>query len=379
MNILFLIYHGFSNTSGISKKIKYQIKGLQSLGHTVYTCTYSIREDGHRVRCIDDKVIEDYGTNKLIAGLRQRTNFNSIYDYCIKNKIDFVYSRSFHNANPWTIRLFKRIKKAGIPAVMEIPTYPYDQEYVGFPFITRLGAWIDRLYREKLAQQMNAIITFSNDNIIFGQQTIKISNGIDFDSIPLRQSSNKNKDYLRFVAVAEVHYWHGLDRFVAGIGEYYKNGGNVNIQFDIIGGIGEGELNGSVHAPGISTLIHQYNIQDHVNLLGPRYGDELDKIFNGSDFAVGSLGRHRSGITNIKTLKNREYAVRGIPFIYSENDSDFDNMPYIIKAQANEEPIDIQNIIDYLKTFNTSSEEIRNSILHLSWKKQMEIVVNCLF
>ncbi len=37
-------------------------------------------------------------------------------------------------------------------------------------------------------------------------------------------------------------------------------------------------------------------------------------------------------IFKIKTLKNREYAARGIPFIYSEIDDDFENMPYIIKV-----------------------------------------------
>lgn len=47
---------------------------------------------------------------------------------------------------------------------------------------------------------------------------------------------------------------------------------------------------------------------------------------------IASLGRHRNGITRIKTLKNREYAARGIPFVYSENDSDFDGMPYVMKA-----------------------------------------------
>ncbi|MEG2480028.1 MAG: hypothetical protein RSA50_07120, partial [Mucinivorans sp.] len=43
-----------------------------------------------------------------------------------------------------------------------------------------------------------------------------------------------------------------------------------------------------------------------------------DDLFEQADIAIGSLARHRSGITTIKTLKNREYAARGIPFIYSE-------------------------------------------------------------
>ena len=59
----------------------------------------------------------------------KRTEFGSIVDYAIKTKIEFVYIRSNHNANPFTIQMVKRMKKAGMKIVMEIPTYPYDQEY----------------------------------------------------------------------------------------------------------------------------------------------------------------------------------------------------------------------------------------------------------
>ena len=77
---------------------------------------------------------------------------------------------------------------------------------------------------------------------------------------------------------------------------------------------------------------------------GQKMNEELDELFNEADFAIGSLARHRSGIDKIKTLKNREYAARGIPFIYSETDEDFDPMPYIMKVPADESPIDIHRL-----------------------------------
>ena len=40
MKILFLVYHGFSAESGISKKIHYQVKGLRQNGHEVHLCYY---------------------------------------------------------------------------------------------------------------------------------------------------------------------------------------------------------------------------------------------------------------------------------------------------------------------------------------------------
>ena len=88
------------------------------------------------------------------------------------------------------------------------------------------------------------------------------------------------------------------------------------------------------------------------------------------------MARHRSGITAIKTLKNREYATRGMPFIYSEQDSDFDQQPYVIKAVPDESPIAIQQIIDFIDLHQFHPQEIRNTVEHLSWKIQMKRVLD---
>ena len=126
-------------------------------------------------------------------------------------------------------------------------------------------------------------------------------------------------------------------------------------------------------------LIEKYHLQDNIIFHGQLFGKELDEVFNQCQFAIGSLGRHRSGITVIKTLKNREYATRGIPFIYSEQDSDFDQQPYILKAPADESPIDIQQIIDFMDHFTMKPEDIRKTVEHLTWKIQMRQVVDAVF
>ena len=374
MKILFLVYHGFSEVSGISKKIHYQVKGLRENGHDVRLCYYGFAENGHRCRYIDDEVIQDYGIGKL-AGLRQRLNYKCIYDYCIQEGIQFVYARCFQNANPWLISFFKQLKKAGIHAVTEIPTYPYDAEFVGFPFQTRMNLKVDQLFRHKLYAQMDAIVTFSDAKEIFGQRTINISNGVDFDSIPLHKPVITNNE-LHLIGVAEVHYWHGYDRLIAGIGEYYKNGGKRDVFFHIVGGVASCEMHDSMHAPGYIELMEKYHVKDRVIFHGQLFGDELDAVFNQCQFAIGSLARHRSGITVIKTLKNREYATRGIPFIYSEQDSDFDDQPYVLKAPADESPVEIQQIIDFVSSVQMHPKEIRLTVEHLSWKRQMQKVID---
>lgn len=376
MHILFLIYHGFSEHSGISKKIKAQIKALNVLGHKVEVCTYAIEANKHRVRKINETILEDYGTS-IIANIKKRICFQSIYQYAIDHSIDLVYVRSFHNANPFTINFFKRLKHSNIKCVMEIPTYPYDAEYVGFSTFARLGIQVDKLFRRKLAKQMNAIITFSPDEVIFGQRTIRISNGVNFDEITLKKHIKKEKR-IDLIGVAEVHYWHGFDRIINGMGEYYQKPHEYEVYFHIVGGIGPSEMYDSQHAPGFYELINKYQIEPYVIFHDQQFGTHLDGLFAKADFAIGSLARHRSHISKIKTLKNREYAARGIPFIYSETDDDFDHMPYILKAPADESAISIQNIIDFNRNIQISPEEIRKSILDLSWELQMEKIIKSL-
>ena len=373
MRILFLVYHGFSEHSGISKKIHYQVNGLRQNGYEVHLCSYGFAENGHRCRFIDDCVLVDYGTG-VQAGLRQRMEYNQLFDYCQKNGIEFVYARCFQNANTWLIRFFRRLREAGIHAVTEIPTYPYDAEFKTFSKKERLGLKIDQLFRHRLYRYMDALVTFSDAEEIFGQRTIRISNGVDFDSIPLhspRSSLYSPLSPLHLIGVAEVHSWHGYDRVVAGIGEYYAHGGQRDVFFHIVGGVHPNTMK-DVFRP----LIERYGVQNRILFHGQLFGDALTDIFNQCQFAIGSLGRHRSGITVIKTLKNREYATRGIPFIYSEQDSDFDNQPYIMKAPADETPIDIPSIISFMAQFTMSPQEIRKTVGHLTWKIQMRKVID---
>jgi glycosyltransferase involved in cell wall biosynthesis len=392
MKILFLVYHGFSEVSGISKKIHYQVKGLCQNGHEVHLCYYDQGQNGHWQRqikvydsqwSIDNEqctTIEDFGTGKM-AGLRQRISYGEVYNYCISKGIQMVYARCFQNANPWLNLFFGRLKKASIKAVMEIPTYPYDQEFEGFSRTERLQLRIDQMFRKGLARQLEAIVTFTNEQHIFGQRTIRISNGVDLESMPLHQKVDTSKD-LHLIGVAEVHYWHGYDRLIAGLGEYYKTSPNPsqrgerkNVIFHIVGGVWKSEMHDDEHAPGFAELIEKYGLQDKVVFHGQLFGEALNVVFAQSAFAVGSLARHRSGISDIKTLKNREYASRGLPFIYSENDSDFDQQPYVMKVPANESPVDIARIVAFEEQLTMTPIEIRQTVEHLSWKEQMQRVV----
>lgn len=135
---------------------------------------------------------------------------------------------------------------------MEIPTYPYDQEYITRSM--KLSLAVDRCFRHSLAKILDGIVTFSNAGRIFGGKTIRISNGIDFDAIPLKQNRNNTSHELHLIGVAEVHYWHGFDRLVNGLAEYYRTNPDYKVYFHIVGPL-TGEREQEKSCPSSATII----------------------------------------------------------------------------------------------------------------------------
>lgn len=371
MKALFLIFHGFEESNGISKKIRYQVKALKNCGLDVSTCYYDVDRNGHRKWRIDDKTLKDFG-NGFLARIKKRFCFKPIVEYVKAEKIGFVYIRSCHNANPFTIYFIKTLKRAGVKAVMEIPTYPYDQEYIT-PRM-KLDLFIDKCFRRQMAKTMDAIVTFSDSPVIFGQRTIRISNGIDFSAIKMKSKTNDTSKSLNLLGVAEIHYWHGFDRLIRGLINYYKTKRDYTVYFHIVG-----HPSGKREMQEVVVPIRNNHLEPYIIMHEAQHGENLDRLFDAADMGIGSLGRHRSNISHIKTLKNREYAARGIPFIYSETDSDFDHRPYILKVPANEEPIDVENLIEFYHSRKWLPIEIRESIQDLSWKEQMQKVIDSTF
>lgn len=362
---LFLIFHGFDPNNGISKKVSYQVDALRVCGMEVHLCYMD--ESSSKRRLVDDTVIADYGQG-MVSKILKRTEFSSVVKYAIDTHIDFVYIRSNHNASPFTIRMVRRMKQAGMKVIMEIPTYPYDTEYHAQRMDKHI--FLDKIFRRSLARQLDAIVTFSDNERIFGQRTIRISNGIDFCNVKVKTAENDTDTALNLIGVAEIHRWHGFDRVVKGLAAYYAQQPDYTVRFHVVGYFysAEGEEE-------FKKLVSDLQMDKYVILYGKKHGEELDQIFDMCDFGIGSLGRHRVGIQCIKTLKNREYAARGIPFVYSETDEDFDHKPFVLKAPADESAIDIEGLVRFYRQLRMSPQAIRDSIQDLSWENQMRQVI----
>ena len=93
MKILFLTYHGFNSSSGITKKMYAQIKGLRQNGHEVHVCWYAENEDHDWHRYVDGKSIQNYG-HRRIASIKNKFQFEFM---CVSEALFLWYAQNSHS------------------------------------------------------------------------------------------------------------------------------------------------------------------------------------------------------------------------------------------------------------------------------------------
>jgi len=363
---IYLVQQEIDLEKGISKKIDAQLNALIYNGLDVSLMKYK--------RFADDQLYVVNKENKVAnigKGLKFRWNYyfgwTKMTKFFEKSGIEFLYIRYAHTGSYNMIRFLKALKKIGVTIFLEIPTYPYDNEYKNVPLAKRLQIWSERIWRKQFYKYISRIVTFSAEKMIFGISCVNIANGIDWDNIKMSHSQKKTGQ-ITITGVANYVYWHAYDRLIEGLFHYYKkNGDKIQLYFNIVG---NGDLG------GLKKMVQEYGLENNVFFLGPKNGEELDKIFDVTDIGLGCLGCHRKNITQLRSLKNVEYASRGIPFIFSESSIDFDGKSYVYKPIADESPVNIEEVIKWFGNLNVSHKKIRDDAQFLSWNTQMKTVVN---
>lgn len=295
--------------------------------------------------------------------LKNRLNISKVenflnYHHVLDNSC--LYIRYNINDN-FLFKQLKEIKKnkKNIKIAVEIPTYPYDGELKSHHFIKKIHNNVrlakDRSIREELFKYVDRIVTFSDDKKIWNIKTINISNSVNTEKITRRKITLENDKSINLIAVASIRFWHGYDRLIRGLGEYYRKESNPRkIKLFIIGD-GEKEV-----LQSYKKLIKSYGLEDKVIMTGPKLGGALDKYYNLCNLGVDTLGRFRTGVNYNSTLKGKEYLAKGLPIISGvktelDNRKDF---KYYYRVPADNTPINIENIINfYDKVYRDQKEE----------------------
>jgi glycosyltransferase involved in cell wall biosynthesis len=308
-----------SEANGVKKKIYSQIKVLNIGNETV--CRLLVLP-AIRIRHIFQLTVGNFYKKILEKELN----------------IDFIYVRRVIPVNNSFINFLKRVKTDSpeCKIIYEIPTYPYNKEHRSV--IEKIGLCIDKIFRKELKKYVDRIVTLSDDVVIFGIPTIKIINGIDCSDIPVQIPSGAH--IINIIAVAQFAKWHGYDRLIRGLNNYYMKaqGQKICIHF-----VGSGPEINYYHQ-----LVRRYNLSAHVFFHGPLSGRELTNIFNKSNIAACSLGGHRKGLYLSSELKSREYLARGLPMVASTKiDVIPPNFEYCLYFPEDDSSIDIEQIVKF--------------------------------
>ena len=194
-----------------------------------------------------------------------------------------------------------------------------------------------------------------------------IANGIDVEAYPLRTSpifDGKQLKIMMLVGGSTAIDWHGIDLVMQGIEQYR---GPIQIQLWLLGDV-------SVLKPYEAPYI-----------VKPGFADKkmLNELSDTIHIGLGSFALQRKGLTEACSLKMREYAARGIPSVYGQEDADYE---YLIKEGLALKlspmvPPDMQKIIAFANKVYCDSgtaEKIRSTAnavmdMHLKIKELSEV------
>lgn len=352
-------------SSGVSKKINMQCDAFEQMG-------YSVTKTGAPLICDTPERISRYlpiYKRKPLEYILKQCKMLPIEEY------EFAYMR-YPLAGRDLIQIFKylRERSRNIKLIVEIPTYPYEQQLKSFTLFPRMIH--DRLHREKLKKYIDLITTYSPDTCIFGVPSVEIANGIDVDRVTKKKVFQTPENEFHMIAVAKIADYHGFDRVIMGMKEYYKRNVNTQVFFHIVGdGFAKKHL---------MNLVDSDTLRERVIFHGYQSGEALMELYNKSNLAIGAIGMHRaSSVEHISALKTREYCSIGIPFVNTKKDYIFEQyqFPYTVYCDDEDSPVSIEGLLSFYQNLRNqySEQEIIENMRkfadeHLRWEGAMSPV-----
>jgi len=379
-----LLYSAFiredSESKGFLKKIISQSIVFKKEFENVYLYI-SRKEEAvlYKVEGDDKLEIQTFKYNKFssfkegsrIRKIRSFLRYNSFLKYLNEiihlYKIDILYMR---NSLP-TKKMMTIMKNKRLIKLFEYPTYPYEADYKNIqPKLNRIFFVNDKLRR--IEDLVDLVVGMSTEkNLKVDEKFILINNGIQLDSVRVKKQNKKN--YLNLLSIANVGFWHGYDRIIKGLYEYYKTNPEKEIYYHCVG---EGS-----DLENLKTLVRELSLEKYVIFHGTKTGEDLDEVVDECDIALGSLGFHRIGLTDGTPLKAREYCARGIPFVIAYEDWDFpETFPFVYRIPKDDTPVDVSQVIKWHENLikehpNYSMEMRKYAEENLSWDAKMKPVI----
>ena len=277
---------------------------------------------------------------------------------------DYIYLRRPFVMNRHMRKVFARIKARNpkCKIIVEIPTYPYDAEY-GTYKAKEMLIWKDRYNRNRMQGLVDRFADLTGQKEIFGIPTLKIINGIDVDKIRKKTYVPSSDGTIHMCAVAAFKEWHGYERLIEGVKQYYQNGGEKKIKLHFVGDGSE--------LPRYRRLVREYGLDAYFEFHGYLRGSELDRVYDISDISLGTFGMYKINLNYSCNLKSREAVARGIPMVTGCPTDIFTEGKYKYYFEFPNDPsvVDIRKIIDFVdEIYKNGAESVIEEIRQYAYE-----------
>lgn len=364
LKLFYLAAFDKNKSSGVEKKIITQIDNLSNLNVVVNRIGWT--KGNNQVSCFIEKIKILF---HIISSSRKTKNKTVLY---IRGCFNYILCLSLVLLKPCGLKIAFELQSI---QSKEFKNANYSNNL--WCLMSILKSRIDSFFVTLILNSSDAIVSVTSEiNQWYKRLThnklnyLVLGNGISTSSLPVSRRP-KTMEELNVICVANVDVWHGVDRFIRGLHEYQSSFHKTPIVFHIVG---DGPA-----LPDLRKLVVELNLQDKVIFHGFKSGKDLDEIFDMCHVAMDALAGSRKGLTELSSLKSREYCTRGIPFIVSSKDFDFpENWEYMLKIPDDEKPVNMNMLIGFSNRIMADSEHPQKmhkyAAEYLDWTAKMVVL-----
>lgn len=364
--LLYITRYSLDTPFNLQRKFDGQLAAFANIGLDVYFIGYD-RTNLYLING-ENKIV--YGKTHFAVPSYLHTQFyNDLHKAAVKAikevGFDYLYWRSAPLFGS-SCKVAEAAKKSGATFILEIPTFPPDQE-TQLSGIRKAFSAYSKRFSDRYSRLVDYYVLIGEDagGSYKGKPAINIENGINVGLIR-RRSPELKPDEIHILAVSAMRYWHGYDKLIRSLAAYK---GDKKVYIDLVGGL-DGEC-----AADWKNLAAELKVADNVVFHGYLFGGELDKLADKCDLGCASL--RRGNYAHVSELKTREYAARGLPFILALRDKSFDcaEKKFWIQISNGDDDIpDMEEIVSFALKIREDKDIVSYmrefSHEHLSWETQ---------
>lgn len=262
--------------------------------------------------------------------------------------------------------------------VQRYPNVVFEIQSIVENEVSPMEAFIERTVAPRILAHAAGVVAVTDEILAYQRNRCPrplaghvMPNGIAPDAVPFL-AARHHADQVHLLCAAHFSPWHGIDRLLQGMASYR---GQLPVILHLAG---EGS-----ELPAYVELCARLGLEDRVVFHGRLNRSDLDLLASQCQVAVGSLGLHRIGLNQFCILKNREYCLQGLPFIYAGQDVDFSpELPFVEVFPADDSPIEIERVVRLAQRTVANPQlrlqERNYALQHLTWERRINGLVSFL-